>query len=222
MKKTKVSNGKKKVPKSKRIMDTGLISEYNGDVPIPLQLFNNLGKVYRYKRRASSTSVTQVAGADFVGSLQFTLSSVANSTELTSLYDAYRIAYVQVCFRPLYNMQQLTTSALITPRLYTVIDLDDNTAPASISAMEEYGTCAITNFDESCCRQLTPKPALALYSGAFTSFGMAPDDTWIDCASATVQHYSVKYGVEAGAVGQTALAAWNITFTYFLEFKYVR
>lgn len=192
-----------------------------GDIKVPRKLYEQLNKTYRFKRRGPATTISQVAAADTLGALQFTLSVVNGYTELTTLFDAYRVDYVEVQFKPVYNMAAVSAVAnIIMPQLYTVIDLDDATTPASLGAMNERATLKTVNFDKQVTRAFPPKHAKALYSGTFASYGMA--DGWIDCNSPTVQYYGIQYGIEAGAGGQTALQSWKITFVYYLSFRYVR
>lgn len=192
-----------------------------GDLVIPENLFAHSDQRFRFRRRGAATTITQTALTEVLGSFQFTLSSVQGYTELTNLFDSYRIAYVEVKFTPVYNMAAITTAAtMITPNLYTAIDLDDNSAPGSIAAIEEYGTCRMSRFDANQSRKFSPFLAKAVYSGAFTSFGM--DNGWVDCNSPTVQWYGVKYGIEAGVTGQTLLQAWKVNFIYYVEMRFSR
>lgn len=204
---------KKKTNKKKKLV--------GGDLKIPEKLFATLGKIYRFKRRGSATIITQTALSEVVGSFQFTLNSISGYTDMTALFDSYRIPFVQVVFTPQYNMAAVNNqSNLITPNLYTAIDLDDNSSPGSISALQEYATCKMTRFDRTQTRSFKPYAAKALYSGTFVSFGM--EDGWIDCASPSVQWYGIKYGIEGGATGQTNLQSWKVNFIYFVEMKYSR
>jgi len=219
-KKPTSKNAKLKTRKKKKSRRKGINS--NGDCRIPENQFEKLEKIYRFKRKGVATIISQQASVETTGAFQFTLSGATGYTEFVALFDSYRIGYVKVQFKPVYNMQTISSvSNIVTPNLYSAIDLDDNTAVA-ISVLEEYGTSKTTNFDKEQVRTLTPRAAMAVYSGAFTSFAMVPKDGWIDVASPTVQHYGIKYGIEAGAVGQTQLQSWKVIFTYYLEFRYSR
>ena len=54
-----------------------------------------------------------------------------------------------------------------------------------------------------------PRISTAAYSGAFTSYTntKAP---WIDCNSPTVQHFGMKFGIDATMNNQAASAEVNI------------
>lgn len=215
-----VRPGKKAKSKSKKGKMAKKHSLF-GDIKVPKELFANSGKVYRFVRRCQATTISQVALAEALGSFQFTLNAVQGYTEFTTLFDAYRIAFVEVVFTPVYNMAAVVaTTTMITPNLYTAIDLDDNSSPGSIGAMEEYSTCRMTRFDKTQSRSFKPFAAVAKYQGAFSGFGMS--DGWNDCNSPANQYYGLKYGIEAGVTGQTQLQVWKVNFLIYLEFKFSR
>jgi hypothetical protein len=209
-------------PKSKKKKKTLKKRGSAGDVVIPKVLFESLERVYRFKKRQQTALVAQVANVDTLGSFQFTLSTVNGQSQLCQSFDSYKIEFVECIFRPVYNMMAVSSNAtVITPLLYTAIDLDDNSNPASLGALLEYGTCSESNFDKSVTRSFRPRVAKALYDGSvFTSYGM--DTPWIDCNSNTVKHFGIKYGIQAGASGQTNLQAWRVDFVYYLAFRYPR
>ncbi len=193
-----------------------------GDVTIPRNLFSTMNRIYYFRRKASSTIITQAVGAEVKGVFSFTLQSVVGYSDLTTLFDLYRIAYVEVDFKPMYTMQQisnLTTQA--TSNLFTVLDMDDDNAPASIAELEEYGTCKVTNFNEKHVRTLRPHFALFTYPNTPTQAN-SPTGMWLDCASPTVKYFGVKYGIEGAASGQTNLMSWKVNFTMYIELKHSR
>ncbi len=193
-----------------------------GDVTIPKELFSTMDKIYYFRRKAQSTIVSQVAAAETKGVFSFTLASAASYTDLTQVFDLYRIAYVEISFKPMYTMQALSSAGtLATPNLFTVLDFDDDTAPANISELEEYGTCKVTNFNQEHTRTFKPHFAFMAYPNTPT-YANSNVSNWVDCASAGVKYFGVKYGIEGGAAGQTALQSWKVNFTYYLEFKHSR
>jgi hypothetical protein len=121
----------------------------------------------------------------FVGTF-FALSSMGDASALATVFDQYRIMSVECTFTP--------TSQIIaglTGKVLSAIDYDD-VASTSPSIMAEKSTCLQTNLQDTWVRSFTPRIALATYSGAFTSYSIAPPHTWINTASTTVQHYGLK------------------------------
>lgn len=198
-------------------------SSQNIDVLIPRPLFEKLNKIFRFKRWGTPTSTSQVAGAVFAGNLQFTLNAVNGYTEFTGLFDSYRIAFVEVIFTPRFNFGAVNAVGNnLYPKLYTVIDLDDASAPASIAVLLEYGTCRKTNYDQAITRRIKPFATKAVYNGStpFSGYSMAND--WMDCDYPDIRYYGLKYAIEAGQVGQTNLQTWSIDFIYYIECKFIR
>jgi hypothetical protein len=115
------------------------------------------------------------------------LSNLAGYTDYTSAFDKYRILEVQVEFIP-NNQGVVTTSSNL---ISTVIDYDDATALTTGSEYE-YDSCYTCNSNQNFKRTFIPRLALAAYSGAFSSYAEAKAGQWIDCASASVQHFALK------------------------------
>lgn len=69
-----------------------------------------------------------------------------------------------------------------------------------------------------------PRTALSVYKGAFTGYGMAPKNQWIDCANTDVQHYGL-IGIFEGVSpsGSTTYKSYfRVECTYYLKFKGIR
>jgi len=179
-------------------------------------------QTYRIQRWVQVSDVTQVAGADAFATYQFQLNDVSNTTDFTALYDQYRFVAVKAEFRPRFNIGSLG-SVLVNklPRLYTVLDYDDNNAPTLISQLREYQSCKMTRFDMDHVRFLKPRMALKAFDVAGTSLANTRPQ-WIDLASLTVVHFGIKLAVEGGVGGQTNLQSWSVDFLYMLEFRQVR
>lgn len=182
-------------------------------------------KTYCFKRNGTPTQITQTITNDVVGSLQFTLDGTVGYTELTALFDSYKIDHVEVEFVPMFNMQAITLVGTVkVAELYTAIDYDDNSAAASLGAMVEYRTNRIAAWNQKFTRSFSPRAAQAVYGGgAFTSYAMVPKSTWIDMASPSVAHYGLKYGITYANTAQTtALQTWTVRFVYYISCRYSR
>ena len=171
-------------------------------------------KVYTFSRTVTAGQITASTTVDQLAALSFTLSSFPNSAEFTSLFDQYRIQYVEVDF--IY----LNPASVLAP-LYSVIDYDDATVPASVNDLLQYGTLMHTSPGQEHVRRLNPKFDYAAYSGAFTSYAVSNFGDWIDVASPSVQYYGVKYALPASATG-TAGVVYNISITAILQFRNTR
>lgn len=181
----------------------------------------------QYNISTTVRSKTMVANAPYIngssfGALAFTLSDLPNYTELTNLYDEYRIKAVRIFWIPTTNVNGTVWNGASTivyslPALYSWIDNDDDTVPTSLAQGQEYESFKCHG-QLSTTRQRTiiPDASKALYTGAaFTGYGNARNQ-WIDNNSPNVKHYGIKYGI----VNQTANSgAMDVVATFYLEFR---
>jgi len=166
---------------------------------IEMPLFRR-DKVHTFTRQIDTTSISAgVADANFA--YTFSLGALQDSTEFTTLYDQYRIGVCRVNFVANAGLQPTTIS--------TVIDYDDATTQNK-SALGEYSTFQQNQLGNSFFRTLQPRPALAAYSGAFTSFGSAPAKMWMDVASPGILYYGVK-GQIPGIAASTTTVVYTVT-----------
>lgn len=183
----------------------------------------NSGKIWRFRRTVDGADINQIAGGLVFGSYIFKLSQVDVPTEFSSLFDQYRFSYVKLTFRPRFNFAALAVNGnQIDPRLYTVIDYDDGTNLTALAGARQYQTLLETRFDQDHVRFIKPHSSVASYaSGVFTSFDNVVD-RWHDLAYPDIEHYGIKFVIEAGGGAQTNLQAWSVQLDYYLEFKTVR
>lgn len=130
--------------------------------------------------------------------INFTVSNFAVSSSYLALFDQYKIDHLEVWLEPQFS--QSTVSAN-TGGFYTCIDLDDANTPGSYQDVEGHQTAISSTGQTSHYHSWKPHMAVAVYSGAFTSFENAPAN-WIDSASSGVQHFGVKVASTATAVIQ--------------------
>lgn len=191
-------------------------TQQHGSVPsIPdvARIHLKRNKVYTFQRAFPSSTVSAPTSGDLLAALSFTLSSLPNSTEFTSLFDQYRIVQVTCRFIP------LAGAGTGSNPLITAIDYDDSTPPVAVTDLLQYDSYVMTQPGFVLERTLTPHVAVAAYSGAFTSFANAPNAMWIDVASPNVQYYGLKYAIAAAA---GATANWSLLIEYVIQCKCTR
>jgi hypothetical protein len=231
---TKTKKGKpRRTPKGKT---TQIISVQNrdplapeneidlGDLKVYPKLFTQprlANQPYRIQRWVNVTDLTQAAGSDVFATYQFMVNDCSNTADFSSLFDQYRFVAVKAIFRPRFDFGALGSVAVNKlPRLYSVIDYDDNNAPTLISQLREYQTCKMTRFDEDHVRLIEPHMAnLVFDNSGTTSFGNVRPQ-WVDMATLIVKHFGIKVAVEGGVVGQTNLQSWSVDFLYMMEFRH--
>lgn len=174
-------------------------------------------KVHYFKRTAFYSGM--IAGStllDVGGALVFQLNSLPNYTEFTNLFDMYRINGVKVTFMPRGNSAEVGTNQGIV-KLFSAIDYDDNTTPASLSEILQYETLKTTNSTRDHKRYIKPKLARVLYqAGASNAYGAGTG--WIDCSNPQVPHYGMKYVLQQLPAGAQS---YDCKITFYLAFKNV-
>jgi hypothetical protein len=154
------------------------------------------------------------APLDTFGAYAIRLSDLPVSSELTTTFDDYRIMSLQFTFMP-------TNPSAYAGPLLTVIDYDTSSAPSSINDVLQYKTLQKTESGATHIRTLTPRVADALYSGAFTSYGLQSQH-WISTDSPNVFHYGLRWAI-AGITGTGAnTVAYYVFCRAHLQFRNTR
>jgi hypothetical protein len=149
----------------------------------------------------------------------FTLGDVPNSTEFTGMFDQYRFKRVMFVALPHCTYNPVAAAANSTTKLLITPDYDDDTVLSAENDILQYPSVEIYNFDKEIRKTITPRMAVAAYSGAFTSYANM-DNQWIDAASPSVKHYGLKIVILAASTA--LLSGWRVFLTYDLEFRNVR
>jgi len=169
--------------------------------------------IHRFVQTADAgTVLTSSASVPVFQGVNFTLSGMPNASNYTALFDQYKIECIECWFYP-----AASNNGGHTGTLYTAVDYDSSSAPASITAIQAYSnvvTAPIATTGHY--HRFRPHVAVAAYSGAFTSF-QNQESPWIDCSSNTVQHYGI---VLASTINSDALVIDGI-YRYHLAFRNV-
>ena len=148
----------------------------------------------RYDDFAFATS-----GVGFIGaSLVTTLSMFDSYTDFTALFDQYRIEYVEAWIET-----AVPRVSGAVGDMASAVDIDDANVPSSYLSVADLPGAIDCAWTAGRYHKWKPHVAVAMYSGAFTSFGSEPAG-WIDCGSPSVQHYGLKVGLAPFSGGSTA------------------
>lgn len=161
--------------------------------------------------------VYQQAGSEVDNSVVFRLQDCVGYNQFQEIFDQYKLRAAHV---RIHLQSQLTgaSSSKLIPGITSALDYDDanNTV---ITSLIQYDTCVQSPPNTGVARTLIPRMALAAYGGNTFSGYANVEPQWIDIATPAVEHYGVKWGIPAGAVGQTDLLAFQVNVTYFWEFR---
>lgn len=185
--------------------------------------------VHRFTRTdVIDTAIPIPAG--FPGSgfgFNFTLNQLPNASEFTQLFDQYCIKAIKVSLVPKQGIavQQglVTAGALqaVMPKVWSVIDYDDSSAPAALTDLLQYQNTKCTRANQWHTRYFKPAVADEIYNtGITTAYGMKRN-TWIDCNNSTVEHYGLRIYVEP-STGNTPRYDLDMIIKFYMEFKNVR
>lgn len=167
-------------------------------------------RLCRFLRNPISGGTTTGAGGGF----SWQLSDYTQYNDLLVNFDQYRIVAAELEFTPYSNVAQKSTD--IQGRLFTCLDMDDITAPASHDEVCAFTNSEITPFSKTVSRRCEPRVATALYGGSlFTSFGNSKSQ-WIDAASVSVPHYGLKYWIDNST---TTSSNWFVTGVMYVELR---
>lgn len=130
-----------------------------------------------------------------VGTINFSLNDLPNSTEFTSLFDQYRLDKVEIEWYPEYT--QLVDSALVSNAVNTQV----NTAidpvgfsVVSVADVLQYRTMMATGITK--CHKRTLKPMYLID-------GVLPINSFVSTSTPSLNWYGVAYGIAPTGVAMT-------------------
>lgn len=161
--------------------------------------------IHKYRRmgRTSQIQLTSNATGEIPVAFNFNLQDMVNVSELTTLYDQYRIDFVTVILNwSPKNVNQVAFNTgpnqMSYPVLYYSKDYDDNTFPTTLTAFKERGnirTFRITPFRNY---KIHLKPAVqnaVIRDATVVPPLLSTNPVWnkkLDCAAANVPHLGLK------------------------------
>lgn len=188
--------------------------------------------VHAYRRYGTPTTVTLTGAAtESDNSDSFSLSSVTNYSELTTLYDQYRIRSVTMKFHLVTNPDRLTIPGTDPaanylappnyPKLWYVRDYDDNTA-VTLATMREMGKAKFKIMKPNSIISVKLRPAVLtqLYRTA-VSTGYSPQ--WpkkLDCSQSDIPHYGLKWIIDTDGVSLFTNSQYIVRIEYVYDLTF--
>ena len=197
-------------------VDNSLFATAPVDIaPIPRGI-SSANKVFNITGAYETTNAfTTSTSVPIYPAFNYTLDSLGQYASWTSIFDQYRIVQIEARFLP------RGSSSLATPfnvgLITSVIDYDDSTALSSVATALDYANELTCEVGRPFLRTFKPKAAMALYGGAFSSFGNLASP-WIDAASTAVQHYGLKMAVPT----TNTAVQYDAVVKFWLQFRNVR
>lgn len=196
-------------------------------VPRTRALISN--NVHHFKRTVQLTGIlTHAPGgvaAPRTGAIGFTIGSLPDITDFTTLYDQYRINKIKVEFVPglsgIDGNPMSTSNLFGLPHLHTVVDYDDANAPSTASQLMQYPGYRRTRGDRTHKRYFTPAIATEVFRSSLSTSYSPKWKAWCDFASTDVPHYGIKYVADAFANSGNQWQ-WSVYATFYFSCKGVR
>jgi len=189
-----------------------------------LGLMNN--DVHSYRRYGTPSTVTLTGAATESDNCDtFAMSNVIGYTELTNLYDQYKIRSVTMKFHLVTNPDRLTqpgqnpASDYLAPpnypKLWWARDYDDSSA-VSLATMREMGKAKFKILRPNSIVSVTIRPAVLtqLYRTETTT-GYSP--SWpkkLDCSQANIPHYGLKWIIDTDGVSLFTNSQYIVRIEY--------
>lgn len=158
------------------------------------------------------------------GAFRFALQQAANITEITNLFDNYRIAKVKLMFA-LSSTESTVSGASGAPMpiINYAYDPDDDSVPTSRTSVLENGYCQTRRMDRPFSITLTPRAQQSVVGGTGSAGGLLPTQTWLDCNSPAIYHYGLKWWIDQFPYTSSVDGVYGLTITpiFYIEAKNV-
>lgn len=175
-----------------------------------------------FRRFAYKTTINGDVSRTAKGALTFAIQDVPGLSDFTSLFDYYKISGVKLRFTTLLDPTSQAAGNSFYPKLYTAIDLDDDTPPTSSDDLRQRANCKIhwLQPNRSYDIFLRPRYLKNVYiSGVSTGYEIGKQ-TWLDLSNTNIPHYGLKFVIEnlANDLGQSV----QVEATYYIAMRGTR
>jgi len=182
---------------------------------------NQAQQVVKLCKYGAPTVISQTQFDSF-GTFQFQLADTECSS-VAAYWQQYMITKVVITFRPMYRSNSIAQRAsALLPLIFVAVDPNDISSWTVMTQAEAHDNVIVNSDEKSFKISFKPSAAVAMYAGAFTSFGHADGNIWIDTGNTSVRHYGVKWGIQGSGVAGAVDQAWNVTVQEFVSLRYGR
>lgn len=168
------------------------------------------------KRKVFLGTSTLAAGVDenFLA-FPFTLADLPNVSELSALYDQYKLIQVEMQFVPSTTLSFQGTPYDCNTTMFLLNDFDDDVVPTSLDTLLQSGRTHMTQLTRngsSVKWSVKPRVTGAVASGSGAGAVVNTKAVWLDMGSTTTKHFGTKIAIRR--LNQTGLAANNPSFAF--------
>lgn len=191
-----------------------------------LQKYN----VHMYKRWANPTTYTTTSSTASFNQV-YTLNDTVGASELTALYDQYKIVGVKVKLQlitnpdsdEIINNNTGIASTNWYPKVWYCRDYD-NVATESVDDLRQRNNtkCKVMKPNQFVSIYLKPAVRNQIYLDGVTTATSPMWNQWIDCSNSTVPHYGLKLAFDLANFTPTQTWYFRAEYCYYLKFKNCR
>lgn len=198
-------------PSKKHLVDKDRVFNVNTNMP-KIANHPSDSQVYKFTRLLKSEAlITTSTSLDTTATYTFLLSALPGVTDLTSLFDAYRIVAMEVWFIPRFSTN---TDRSYNPGMFcTVVDYDGGTN--NYDELAQFPNAMISSGLDGHYRAWAPAVIMLTPGPSSAAIVTSP---WLDCADTGVAHHGLCIGVTPTSQVQT----YDRVVRYHIEFKRVR
>ncbi len=173
---------------------------------------NDLNVIHKFKRTFAPAQFNTDGTNPYLNAYNFSMNDMPGYTELTALYDDYKLTGVMVKIFP-FQTQSNSNASLANvqnvPMFYT-IDRNDTTAPASVDAILEYNDHKISNTFRG-IKLWIPNPK-------FQDATNAVRGGWVSTQNPSLNWFGYKLAIPPTGV----IATFYTTWTFYVSCKNAR
>lgn len=177
----------------------------------------NLSQTTEYPVRRMYSPTAIQSGSLFTDAIAgFRLNQLPDYTELTALYDQYRVDKLVFHFIPNVNEINYDVNQQDVGTLLTAVDFDGGATGLTIGQFLSYESCEVTPHCHKKVLTIKPRAELAAVDAAGTTISSGlPNNPniWYDCSNVNLQFNGVRYAItpESGSTG------YHIWYTLWIE-----
>lgn len=170
----------------------------------------------------------------YLGGIQVAAVVVPAYTEFGSLFDKWKIDFVEVFYTSsmAFNGATGAQQSFYMPGIAYAVDTDDANS-TGVTDLQQFGNCKYTQLggDQAGMKLLAkfkPLPSIPMYTTGSTVGGAADltsRNFWLDAGTPSIKHYGLKMAIDQLNVSQQTngvYAQLNFQVRYHLSFKDVR
>ena len=189
-----------------------IVPRIGGKVVQPVHYFK---RYLPYAAINSTINTSETTGCIFIEPS----TDIPGWSEFIALYDSYKVNGMKVMFYPIAdNTTSVASQSESYLRIFTAVDYNDRSPPASVTTLREYENCRVSPNNKIHKRYFKPNFTIDIESSNLS--GIMPNryKPWLSTSSGDVEHLGLKYAIEH--INQTnSVGLYRVEVKVYLAFK---